>query len=96
MVIPLMHDGLINHCLLITCQEAGALWRSPNYSSSQPRRMNKDANAKANQGSGLYRNTAIKVVWFKRGRKEAGEGGGCKFQDAERNSGGGPECFRFG
>lgn len=62
MVIPLIQDGLINHCLLITCQEAGALWRSPNYSSSQPQWMNKDRNAKANQGSGLYRNMAIKVV----------------------------------
>lgn len=57
-----MYDGLINHCLLITCQEAGALWRSPNYSSSQPRRMNKDGNAKANQGSAPCRNTAVKVV----------------------------------
>lgn len=49
---PLIQDGLINHYLLITCQETGALWRSPNYSSSQPNGMNRDRNAKANQGAG--------------------------------------------
>lgn len=49
---PLIQDGLINHYLLITCQETGALWRPPNYSSSQPNGMNRDRNAKANQGAG--------------------------------------------
>lgn len=94
---PLIQDGLINHYLLITCQETGALWRSPNYSSSQPNGMNRDRNAKANQGAGALQKyqRECALAWMD-------EVGGSGMADARLGlglgcvSGGGGSAVRLG